>query len=190
MITILKRASAGHFAWPSSFVRTLGAVWLTLGSCALPAMAETCSDRLNELSAAQDMGIAARDASITSRRQAQDFKNTLLRSGTPDYDVMVTRLRERETEYQRQIGHLGALAAKTGRHGDIVAVLASERVKMAARYGEAVASLQPQDRASVFRADEMAKGTDVATFRQLEALVAAATRDLDGARKAAAEVCR
>ncbi len=168
----------------------LGVACIALASWVIPAMAASCADRLRELSLAQDMGLAARDAAITSRRQAQDFKNALLRNGTPDYEAMATRLREREIEYERQVDRLGTLAAKSGRHADIVAVLASERVKMAARYREAVASLEPTDRASVFRADELAKGVDVTTFRQLEVLVAASTRDLDDARKAAAEVCR
>ena len=71
-----------------------------------------------------------------------------------------------------------------------VAVLAGERDKMAARYRAALASLDAADRASVFRADELAKGVDVPTFRQLEALVEASTRDLDLARKGAIESCQ
>jgi len=60
---------------------------------------------------------------------------------------------------------------------------------MAAGYRAALASLDARDRSSVFRADEMAKGIDVPTFRQLEALVEAATRDLELARKHAAQTC-
>jgi hypothetical protein len=174
----------------STRARPSAALCLALALCALPALAATCPDRLGELSLAEDMALAARDASITTRRQAQDFKNALLRSGTADYGRMAARLAERGPEYAAQIERLVALAAKSGRHGDAVALLAAEREKMSARYGAALASLDERDRASVFRADDMAKGVDVPTFRQLEALVDATTRDLALARKAAAEACR
>ena len=170
--------------------RLSAALCLALALCAAPAQGASCADRLEELSLAADMALAARDASITSRRQAQDFKNALLRSGTADYERMAARLAERGPEYAAQIEGLRALAGKSGRHGDVVATLAAEREKMSTRYRAALASLDAGDRASVFRADEMAKGIDVPTFRQLEALVEASTRDLALARKDAAEACR
>lgn len=174
----------------STRARPSAALCLALALCALPALAATCPDRLGELSLAEDMALAARDASITTRRQAQDFKNALLRSGTADYGRMAARLAERAPEYAAQLERLRLLAATSGRHGDIVAALSGEREKMAARYRAALASLDERDRASIFRADEMAKGIDVPTFRQLEALVEASTRDLDLARKDAAAACR
>ena len=174
----------------SSRARPSAALCLALAICALPAQAAICADRLGELSLAEDMALAARDASITSRRQAQDFKNALLRSGTADYERMAARLTERAPEYAARLERLRLLAAKSGRHGDVVAALVSEHENMAARYRSALESLDERDRASVFRADEMAKGIDVPTFRQLEALVEASTRDLDLARKNATDACR
>ncbi len=170
--------------------RLCAAACIALALCAQSAHAASCSDRLAELTLAQDFALAARDASTTSRRQAQDFKNALLRNGTAEYERMAARFAERGPEYAAHLERLRALATKTGRHADAVAVLAGERDKMAARYRAALASLEAADRASVFRADELAKGVDVPTFRQLEALVEASTRDLDSARKGAIESCR
>lgn len=163
---------------------------LALALCAQPALAAPCADRLAELTLAEDFALAARDASTTSRRQAQDFKNALLRSGTAEYERMAARFAERGPEYAAHLDRLRGLAAKSGRHGEPVAALAGERDKMAARYRAALASLDAADRSSVFRADEVAKGVDVPTFRLLEALVEASTRDLDLARKVAMESCR
>jgi len=174
----------------STRARLSAALCLALAICALPAQAATCPDRLGELLFAEDMTLAARDASITSRRQAQDFKNALLRSGTAEYERMAARLAERAPEYAARLERLRLLAANSGRHGDVVAALAGEREKMAARYRAALANLDASDRASVFRADEMAKGIDMPTFRQLEALVEASTRDLDLARINAKDACR
>ena len=181
MSTVAAPASTG--------ARLLAFACLALALCAPPARAATCADRLSQLSNAEDLALAARDASITSRRQAQDFKNALLRSGTADYERMAARLAEREPEYAARLERLRALTAASGRHADLVERLAAEREKMAAGYRAALASLDAHERSSVFRADEMAKGIDVATFRQLEALVEAATRDLELARKHAAETC-
>ena len=149
-----------------------------------------CAGRLAGRAAAEDFALIARDASITSRRQAQDFKNALLRSGTAEFERMAARFADRGPEYAAHLERLRALATKSGRHADAVAALAGERDKMAARYRAALASLDAADRASVFRADEVAKGVDVPTFRQLEALVETSTRDLDLARKGAIESCR
>ena len=170
--------------------RLYAAACIALALCAQSAHAASCADRLAELTVAEDFALAARDASITSRRQAQDFKNALLRNGTAEYERMAARFAERGPEYAAHLERLRGLATKSGRHGDAVAVLAGERDKMAVRYRAALASLEAADRASVFRADELAKGVDVPTFRQLEALVEASTRDLDSARKGAIESCR
>ena len=171
-------------------LRLCAVACLALALCAHSAHAAPCADRLAELAAAEDFALIARDASITSRRQAQDFKNALLRSGTAEFERMAARFADRGPEYAAHLERLRALATKSGRHAEAVAALAGERDKMAARYRAALASLDAADRASVFRADEVAKGVDVPTFRQLEALVEASTRDLDLARKGAIESCR
>ena len=171
-------------------LRLCAAACLALGLYAQSAFAAPCADRLVELAVAEDFALIARDASITSRRQAQDFKNALLRSGTAEYERMAARFAERGPEYAAHLEKLRSLATRSGRHAEAVAALAGERDKMAARYRAALASLDAADRASVFRADEVAKGVDVPTFRQLEALVEASTRDLDLARKGAIESCR
>lgn len=161
-----------------------------LGVYAQSAFAAPCADRLEELGVAEAFALVARDASITSRRQAQDFKNALLRSGTAEYERMAARFAERGPEYAAHLEKLRALATKSGRHAESVASLAAERDKMSVRYRTALAGLDAADRSSVFRADEVAKGVDVPTFRLLEALVEASTRDLELVHKRVTESCR
>lgn len=169
----------------------LGAVAaLALGMYAQSTFASSCADRLEELRVAEAFALVARDASITSRRQAQDFKNALLRSGTSEYERMAVRFAERGPEYAAHLEKLRALAAKSGRHAEIVAALAAERDKMSARYRTALAGLDAADRSSVFRSDEVAKGVDVPTFRLLETLVESSTQELELAHKRVAESCR
>lgn len=153
------------------------ALWLV---AATTASASECATRVTELSAAAEKATAARDASIASRRQAQDFKNVLLRNGAADHAVFVKRLDDRMREYGRSLEALGAEGGK----------LREESRRVESSYRAAIALLDARDPSTVFKADAATKGVDVATFRMLEALVEHASRGYEAAKKAAAEACR
>ncbi len=164
----------------------IAALLLTL---APGALASPCGDRLSTLAAAAEMALLSRDASTTSRRQAQDFKNALLRTGTADAPRMVARFDERVGIYREQLTRLDSRAVSST-HQAAVASLIAEQEKMIPAYRRGLSLLDARDPTSAFRADQATQGIDVATFRQLEALVEATTRDYEAARLAATETCK
>lgn len=147
---------------------------------ALPAVASECSDRVTGLAAAAESAAAARDALTASRRQAQDFKNVLLRNGAEDHATFVKRLEGNMAAYAKSLEALGGEGAS----------LRDEARKVEASYRAAVAMLDPRDPATVFKADAATKGVDVPTFRSLEQLVETRTRNYESAKAAATTACR
>jgi hypothetical protein len=153
-------------------------LYLSLLMSTAVTFANECSDRLSSVFEAQDFAIASRDMLIIVRRQAQDFKNVLLRNGTKSVDTMRSRLKQREEEFQVQLASLDTWSTKTSHYRDVVALVKAEGAKVAQAYSDAIASLDSLDRLTSFKADEIAQGVDVPIFRHLEGLIKQTSDDL------------
>jgi hypothetical protein len=154
------------------------------------AAAGRCDAALTQLKTAQHMAMAARDALITTRRQAQDFKNVLLRFWSDASQTMQTRLTDRNTELESLVKSLENSARGNAERAQLVGTIKAESNRVASTYMAAMAKLDPANRLSIFVADDHARGVDVAIFRALEKLVALTTTQLENQRGLVLASCR
>lgn len=123
--------------------------------------------------------MTARDGLITTRRQAQDFKNVLLRFWSDQAQTVQSRLADRNLELQTITKALESLANSTGEHAQIIETIISESAKVSKTYMSAITKLDPANQLSIFVADDHAKGVDITIFRSLETLVSLTTKNMN-----------
>lgn len=120
-----------------------------------------------------EMAELVRDASMTIRRQAQDYKNLLLRGSDPaDYRVMMGRFETQKKGYRNQLERLRTMMKDGGLPLDRIDGLLAEQARLVQAYGAAFEQFDPSDKMSTFRADAASRGKDVRSFVELEALLA------------------
>ena len=149
------------------------ALLLVLGASA--AAGADCHEALSaadRLQAMSNNGRLARDALITLRRQAQDWKNLLLRgSDSGERQTMLIRFDNQARNYQDQLEQmrrqLGAMKFEPER----MAKLDEEQLKLDQRYRAALAKHGVADLQAAAAADREVQGADVASFRALEQLI-------------------
>ena len=149
-----------------------------------------CQIELSKLQTAEQFAITARDGLITTRRQAQDFKNVLLRFWSEQAQTVQSRLADRNNEFLTIIQSLETLTKSTGDHAEIIETIKSESVKVTKTYASAITKLEPSNQLSIFVADDHAKGIDVAIFRSLETLVSLTTTTMNNQRNQVFSNCR
>ena len=126
-------------------------------------------DRLQALTTAES---AARDALATIRRNAQDWKNLLLRGGDPSQrQVMQSRFDAQAGTYQMRLSQLRTQLTPLGLAVDRVDTLESERATLFERYRMALERHGVSSLEAAAAADRDVQGADVATFRTLEQLI-------------------
>ena len=138
-----------------------------------------CQIELSKLKSAEQFAMTARDGLITTRRQAQDFKNVLLRFWSDQAQTVQSRLADRNQELQAITKALESLANSTGEHAQIIETIISESAKVSKTYTSAITKLDPANQLSIFVADDHAKGVDITIFRSLETLVSLTTKNMD-----------
>jgi gas vesicle protein len=148
-----------------------------------------CQMELSKLKSAEQFAMVARDGLITTRRQAQDFKNVLLRFWSEQAQTMQSRLSDRNIEIQSMTKTLETLANASNEHVQIVETVKSEGVKVSTTYASAIKKLEPANPLSIFTADEHAKGIDIAIFRALETLVSLTTINMENQRNQVLSNC-
>ena len=153
------------------------------------AAANQCQLELTKLKSAEQYAIAARDGLITTRRQAQDFKNVLLRFWSEQAQTMQTRLADRNNEFQLITKALESFANTANEHAQIVETIKSEGHKVTKTYESAIKKLDAANQLSIFMADEHAKGVDIAIFRAFETLVGLTTTKLETQRNQVLSSC-
>jgi len=153
------------------------------------AAVNQCQSDLDKLKSAEQFAITARDALITTRRQAQDFKNVLLRFWSEQAQTTQSRLADRNNEFQLITKTLENFAKATNEHVQIIETIKSEGTKVSKTYESAIKKLDPTNQLTIFMADEHAKGIDIAIFRALETLVASTTTKLENQRNQVLSNC-
>ena len=164
--------------WPAQLPRTArlyAGVLLILLAQVPPAAGAVCigaMDAADRLQAAVDVETTAREALVTVRRNAQDWKNLLLRGRDPsERQTLQTRFDAQARGYAARLAQLQAQLSALGLETARIDTLNLEHVKLFERYRLAlerhgVASLE-----AAASADREAQGSDVLTFRTLEQLI-------------------
>jgi len=118
----------------------------------------------------------ARDALVTIRRNAQDWKNLLLRgSNAADRQTMQQRFETQASLYEAQLLQLRGQLAPWATELERLELLERERVKLFERYRSALATYGVQTLEAAALADRAVQGADITTFRTLEQTVDALT---------------
>lgn len=118
----------------------------------------------------------ARDALVTIRRNAQDWKNLLLRgSNAADRQTMQQRFETQASLYEAQLLQLRGQLAPWATELERMELLERERVKLFERYRSALATYGVQTLEAAALADRAVQGADITTFRTLEQTVDALT---------------
>jgi len=118
----------------------------------------------------------ARDALVTIRRNAQDWKNLLLRgSNAADRQTLQQRFETQASLYEAQLLQLRGQLAPWATELERLELLERERVKLFERYRSALATYGVQTLEAAALADRAVQGADITTFRTLEQTVDALT---------------
>ena len=113
----------------------------------------------------------AKQALVTIRRNAQDWKNLLLRGNIEkDKEVLLKRFEEQKTAYQKELIKLKSELLVINKGADMLDILEAENKKLFTQYKEAYQKYGVETLNAAALADRQVQGGDVLTFRTLEKL--------------------
>lgn len=145
----------------------LAMVPLLAGATCPEALA--AADRVEALASAES---TAREALIAIRRNAQDWKNLLLRGqDVAERQAMQVRFDAQALAYEKRLAQLRAQLTSLQIELDRIETLDRERARLFERYRVALARHGVASLEAAAAADREAQGADVATFRTLEQLI-------------------
>lgn len=141
--------------------------------CAVVALA------LDRLEAMVQAEMTAREALVTMRRNAQDWKNLLLRGSDAQMkQTMQARFDSQAASYAMHLGNLRKQLQALGESPSRLDVLDLERIQLFGKYRQALATHGVNSLEAAFQADREVQGADVKTLRALEeAIDALATKN-------------
>lgn len=113
----------------------------------------------------------AQQALITIRRNAQDWKNLLLRGNVDkDRQTLTKRFDEQVANYELQLKKLDTDLSVIGFPKDSLNILNIENKKLNSIYQDALSKYGVDSLDAASKADRYAQGADIKTFRTLEKL--------------------
>ena len=113
----------------------------------------------------------AQQALITIRRNAQDWKNLLLRGNVEkDRQILLKRFEEQSANYELQLKKLDTDLSAIGFSKDGLNILNVENKKLNSIYQDALTKYGIDSLDAASKADRFAQGADIKTFRTLEKL--------------------
>ena len=124
---------------------------------------------LDKLEAIVHTEMTARDALVTIRRNAQDWKNLLLRGSDAQMrQMMQSRFDTQAATYEVRLGELRKQMQALGENSQRLDILDAERVQLFGKYRVALSTHGVSTLEAAFRADKEAQGADIKTLRTLE----------------------
>jgi len=124
---------------------------------------------LDKLEAIVHAEMTARDALVTIRRNAQDWKNLLLRGSDAQMrQMMQSRFDTQAATYEVRLGELRKQMQALGENSQRIDILESERAQLFGKYRGALSTHGVNTLEAAFRADKEAQGADIKTLRTLE----------------------
>lgn len=157
--------------------------WLVLLLAMTPFVSQAecavVAPALDRLEAMVQAEMTAREALVTIRRNAQDWKNLLLRgSDAQTKQTMQARFDSQAASYAMQLGNLRKQLHALGESPSRLDVLDHERIQLFSKYRQALATHGVNSLEAAFQADREVQGADVKTLRTLgDAIEALATNN-------------
>jgi hypothetical protein len=160
---------------PLSFhiVKRMTRYWLILLLAMLPLWSRSeclaTLPALDKLEAIVHAEMTARDALVTIRRNAQDWKNLLLRGSDAQMrQMMQSRFDTQAATYEVRLGELRKQMQALGENSQRLDILDAERAQLFGKYRGALSTHGVSTLEAAFRADKEAQGADIKTLRTLE----------------------
>lgn len=160
---------------PLSFqiVKRMTRYWLIVLMAMLPLWSRSeclaTLPALDKLEAIVHAEMTARDALVTIRRNAQDWKNLLLRGSDAQMrQMMQSRFDTQAATYEVRLGELRKQMQALGENSQRLDILDAERVQLFGKYRGALSTHGVSTLEAAFRADKEAQGADIKTLRTLE----------------------
>ena len=160
---------------PLSFhiVKRMSRYWLILLMAMLPLWSRSeclaTLPALDKLETIVQAEMTARDALVTIRRNAQDWKNLLLRGSDAQMrQMMQSRFDTQAATYEVRLGELRKQMQALGENSQRLDILDAERVQLFGKYRVALSTHGVSTLEAAFRADKEAQGADIKTLRILE----------------------
>jgi len=142
---------------------------LAMTPCMSHAECATMLPSLDRLEAIVQAEMTAREALVTLRRNAQDWKNLLLRgSDAPLRQTMQARFDSQAANYAKQLGSLRKQLQALGESPRQLDILDQEQIQLFGKYRQALATHGVNTLEAAFQADREVQGADVKTLRTLE----------------------
>ena len=131
---------------------------------------------LDRLEAMVQAEMTAREALVTMRRHAQDWKNLLLRGSDAQMrQTMQSRFDSQAASYAMQLGNLRKQLHALGESPRRIDILDQEQIQLFEKYRQALATHGVNTLEASFQADREVQGADVKTLRTLEETIEALT---------------
>lgn len=160
---------------PLSFhiVKQMPLYWLILLMAMLPLWSRSeclaTLPALDKLETIVQAEMTSRDALVTIRRNAQDWKNLLLRGSDAQMrQTMQSRFDTQAATYEVRLGELRKQMQALGENSQRLDILDAERVQLFGKYRVALSTHGVSTLEAAFRADKEAQGADIKTLRTLE----------------------
>jgi hypothetical protein len=129
---------------------------------------------LDRLEAMVQAEMTAREALVTMRRNAQDWKNLLLRGSDAQMrQTMQARFDSQAASYAMQLGSLRKQLQALGETPRRLDILDQEQIQLFGKYRQALATHGVNTLEAAFQADREVQGADVKTLRTLEEAIEA-----------------
>jgi methyl-accepting chemotaxis protein len=126
------------------------------------------ANQLQEVVQAQD---STKQSLITIRRNAQDWKNLLLRgSNEKDRQIMYQRFNDQKIAYEADLMNLKTQLISLNIQPEAIKILESQKTELFEKYDNALARFGVSSLDAASSADRLVQGGDVQTFRVLENL--------------------
>lgn len=136
---------------------------------------------LDKLEAIVQAEMTAREALVTMRRNAQDWKNLLLRGSDAQMrQTMQARFDSQAASYAMQLGSLRKQLQALGENLRRLDILDQEQVHLFGKYRQALATHGVNSLEAAFQADRDVQGADVKTLRTLEETIEALATNTRG----------
>ena len=136
---------------------------------------------LDRLEAMVQAEMTAREALVTMRRHAQDWKNLLLRGSDAQLrQTMQARFDSQAASYAMQLENLRKQLQALGESLRRLDILDQEQVQLFGKYRQALATHGVNSLEAAFQADREVQGADVKTLRTLEEAIEALTTNTRG----------
>ena len=129
---------------------------------------------LDRLEAMVQAEMTAREALVTMRRNAQDWKNMLLRGSDAQMrQTMQARFDNQAASYAMHLGNLRKQLQALGESLSRLDTLDQEQIQLFGKYRQALTTHGVNTLEAAFQADREVQGADVKTLRTLEETIQA-----------------